>query len=446
MEMDNVLQNSMPEHLKKRLQSRQEKKKRLSTEERHANAVQRSQEALDARVQRAIETRPVINPTMAQETKVDGVTYVQHPFVPDPFEDDEEGYAPSFYAEQGAELKEFFKRFGFVVIRDALSSVEVAATKQDIFEQAKFPVDDNGARRPPGLAELDEINWDGVSGSRYNTKRGFLGYDPSWSVTAWLNRLNPKLHSANACLFGRRDLIVKLDRYGLMRPTKFLTNSARPVQERPAWKTEGAWIHWDQNPWLEPDFVRIQCVIAVSDHRKDAGGFHCVPGFTHQWKAWAAANSQRQCDATLFEVPAADLMRPFLQRVCMRPGSAVLWDSRTPHGNFPVESDNWRLCQYAGFHPAPTDNQPGIRKNRETIMANWASYGRLGSQLYDSPTKARLLGFESWGSEQGATHTISRLSMAQLNLSDDVDGEADAADDSDSELYGATADDGGGFV
>lgn len=106
---------------------------------------------------------------------------------------------------------------------------------------------------------------------------------------------------------------------------------------RTDWQTTGEWIHWDQNPWLEPDFVRIQAVLAISEHTASSGGFHCVPGFCSQFRGWAAANeAAHQEDGSLVAVPAEDSMRPHLQRISMRAGSACLWDSRTPHGNAPA--------------------------------------------------------------------------------------------------------------
>ena len=52
-------------------------------------------------------------------------------FTPDRVEMDAEGYAPSFAPGEHEEMRTFFKRFGFVVVRDALSAAAVAATAED---------------------------------------------------------------------------------------------------------------------------------------------------------------------------------------------------------------------------------------------------------------------------------------------------------------------------
>ena len=96
-------------------------------------------------------------------------------------------------------------------------------------------------------------------------------------------------------------MYAKLDRYGLMRPTK----------GRPQFKTEKGFVHWDQNPLSEPNFSRIQGfisnntfnflfpffkktlfyrnkgVMTLSEHTPTSGGFHVVPGFVKHFENYA---------------------------------------------------------------------------------------------------------------------------------------------------------------
>jgi hypothetical protein len=46
------------------------------------------------------------------------------------------------------------------------------------------------------------------------------GDDPFWTHQALRNRQNANLHKAYSILYGREDLLVNHDRYGLFRPTK----------------------------------------------------------------------------------------------------------------------------------------------------------------------------------------------------------------------------------
>lgn len=268
-------------------------------------------------------------------------------FTPDPIMLDSDGYAPSFTASQAVSIQAFFKRYGVVIIRDVLSSDQVDAAASEVFRAAGL-----GNTPPQTLEQLERVDWDSVYGSRYNRSKGFVGYEAPNSECAWRSRLAPALHHVYSTLFGRKDLMAKLDRFGMMRPTVFDNSDGNEIF-RKDWQTTGEWIHWDQNPWLEPEFVRIQGVLALSDHTDTTGGFHCIPSFCAHWQAWAAANEEYRMDADLVAVPTGDSMRPHLQRLPMRPGSVCLWDSRTPHGNFPNEGRSWRVCQYVGFHPAP---------------------------------------------------------------------------------------------
>lgn len=193
-------------------------------------------------------------------------------FVPDPVPLDDRGYCISFQSNEHDAIQKFFQRYGFVVIRDAISPAAVKATERDILQTAGFD-------HLPNYKELQGLQWDAISESSYNTKRGFLGFEPPWSEVAWENRF--ALYPAYSVLFNRSDLLVKLDRYGLMRPTRFLeadeasssstaSSSASAsscsgeqkvgLVSRDDWQTESRWLHWDQNPWEEPDFVRVQGV------------------------------------------------------------------------------------------------------------------------------------------------------------------------------------------
>lgn len=340
-------------------------------------------------------------------------------FVADPVALDAEGFIPAFTAAQPAALKTFFERYGFVVIRDALSVEDVAETARDIYQLAGF-------RACPGLEELDQATWEAVSGSRYNTKRGFLGNEPSWSEIAWKNRVNKNLYEAFSTLFERPDLLLKIDRYGLMRPTVFGEAGTKVV--RPHWQTESQWLHWDQNPLEEPDFVRVQMVLAISPHLHNSGGFHCIPGAARQWQQWASANAtyaQGQRGNSLVELPKEDGMRIHTQRITMRPGSAVLWDSRTPHGNFPNTSTGWRLCQYMGFHPAPTsEHDASVMKNRKFEMSNLASdHGgkrerRIPLSMLKTKLYKQMIGLEAWEGPQ-KPHVLGEYTLAQIGLRSD---------------------------
>eukprot|EP00656_Telonema_subtile_P044920 TRINITY_DN51189_c0_g1_i1.p1 TRINITY_DN51189_c0_g1~~TRINITY_DN51189_c0_g1_i1.p1 ORF type:complete len:167 (+),score=20.59 TRINITY_DN51189_c0_g1_i1:146-646(+) len=110
-------------------------------------------------------------------------------------------------------------------------------------------------------------------------------------------------------------------------------------------------------------------------------------------------------------------MRKHIQKVTMRAGSVVLWDSRLPHGNFPNESGKWRLCQYLGFHPAPsTRTQPGLVKGIIEQMMLERDTGRLPESILDTALGPKLVGLHPW--ESPPERVISSLTCRQLGWDD----------------------------
>jgi len=165
---------------------------------------------------------------------------------------------------------------------------------------------------------------------------------------------------------------VKFDRYGLMRPTLIEINGE--VIQKPDWKTESNWIHWDQNPWLEPDFCRVQSLITFSDHTDSSGGFHCIPGFPKIFQKWAVEQSKSRTSGCLVDVPPDDPIRKYISKVTMRPGSLLIWDSRLPHGNWPNESKSFRMVQYTGMFPVPTWEDEDIFRYRKMEIEGMLKY------------------------------------------------------------------------
>jgi len=154
------------------------------------------------------------------------------------------------------EAKAFFDKHGFVIFRDVVSPQAVEEVVTDIWSNYLF----DGIRRddPTTWFLQPPNNWSSkVFGGSYNTKRGFLGYNIAQSQAAWNIRQNPSVYKAFAGILGKKWLRVKMDRYGLMRPTKVRVpdaNGELVVEDHPEWKTEERWVHWDQNPWTEPKF------------------------------------------------------------------------------------------------------------------------------------------------------------------------------------------------
>jgi hypothetical protein len=140
---------------------------------------------------------------------------------------------------------------------------------------------------------------------------------------------------------------------------------------------------------------KLQAILALVDCREEDGGFHAVPGFQHYITTWAQENqelcrrSNRSMDPTTIQIPADDDIREHIQRMPIRKGSLLVWDTRLPQANYPNNSNRARIIQY--LHMAPISDQ-ALRPLPLTIqdLPETFQLTELGEKLY---------GFKSWESE-----------------------------------------------
>ena len=86
------------------------------------------------------------------------------------------------------------------------------------------------------------------------------------------------------------------------------------LADHPEWATAEGFVHWDANPWAEPNFARMQGILLLSDHRETSGGFHCIPGFHTVYQEYAAHYAALKRTGALIDLPcAAD--KAFAQRI-----------------------------------------------------------------------------------------------------------------------------------
>jgi len=290
---------------------------------------------------------------------------------------DDEGFVKSFdiTADSIDEVRDFFGTYGFVVIRDVIEQELVAEIEDDIWSlvenlsQKRFSRDD-----PKSWIENEKV-WLGLYGSSYNAKKGFIGM-VSLQNSAFKVRQHPNVYALYRALYGREEMHAKWDRFNFMRPTKGIKVGDTLV-DRPDWKTE-PFIHWDQNPWDEPEFCRIQGVLAISEHNSTSGGFHCVPGFPPHFKEWAELNKSKRDVGSLIDMNEPKTEAKAV-RITMRKGSICCWDSRTPHGNWPNDNDKPRMVLYTALFPIPHDEKYEMRM--EAREAEIKHYLKMRSKM-----------------------------------------------------------------
>lgn len=220
------------------------------------------------------------------------------------------------------------------------------------------------------VENLDKVNWLRTYGTKYNEGKGFVGFMPAIGKAACQLRQNEQVLAVYASLLKRRDLLAKLDRFGLMRPTR----------GRPKYRTEKGFVHWDQNPTLEPMFARVQGIVTLSDHTATSGGFHCVPGFVKHFKSHGEKMNLSYDSNDLVALDDECLRTKHLARILAKRGSLILWDSRTPHGNWPQEeSDEWRKVLYMTFFPTPNNEE--LIVNRKHEIEGTSAYEPMVAEL-----------------------------------------------------------------
>jgi len=185
-----------------------------------------------------------------------------------------------------------------------------------------------------------------------------------WS---WNNRQEPNVYRTFSLILGREDIWVRYDRSGIMRATKGIKLKDGTVMDKPEWKTKPNWLHWDQNPWKEPNFVRVQGLLALTDSNNETGGFHCVPGFTSRFFDWQKENKSKEKRGGLVNVPEGDPIRGEIQIISLRKRSLLIWDSRLPHGNFPNNNDQMRIVQYVTFFPSLENDKQEAKKRQNSF-------------------------------------------------------------------------------
>jgi len=301
---------------------------------------------------------------------------------------DEQGYCVSFAPDQLAEIEAFFLENGFVVVRDAVPDELRAQVVADLWKAAGF---EDG--QPP--SDLDAVDWtNDVYRSLYNTGKGFVGSRPCVGQAPTAVRERPELVRVFQRLLHQDALYAKFDRYGLMRPT----------DRHPEWKTDRGFVHWDQNPTLEPRFARVQGVVALTEHTSTSGGFWAIPKFCgERYTRWAATFPRTTDDGMLIDVTDNCLRHRHAQKITMRAGSICIWDSRTPHGNWPNEGTaEWRCCFYLTYFCQPESEL--VRKMWGEMCARMAFAGGL------TPLGRKVFGLDAWPADGALSDNVDKES------------------------------------
>lgn len=380
-------------------------------------------------------SRPAEEPTELPP-EFDPETVHVAPKIDIPLDAEDSRYVRSFRLEERDAYLQFFKEYGFVVVRDVLSTDECKQSVDDLWTfletgtYKRWDQDDEGDTKPPSssIKRNDPNTWNADWPRMAHA--GILGFLPIFTKRALLNRQNPRVYEVFRSVMGRDKLMVSHDRYGMFRPVCNASGDAVNLQ----WKTSYS-LHWDVNPWRftqddeqlraarheisakkalltysNPDhfidengetgtdrdgYVGTQGIINFVDNLKEDGGFQLVVGFHKHLSAWAASTkdclAERMMHRDLVKVCPEDPLYKQAQRVSLRAGSLVIWDQRMAHGSAPNCSANARFCQFLKMSSA-LDLSSSQAKHRAAVVSK--KVAASGVEMTDLGKK--LFGLKPW--------------------------------------------------
>jgi hypothetical protein len=207
----------------------------------------------------------------------------------------------------------------------------------------------------------------------------------------WDNRQHPRVHQLFTDLLGTEKLLVTLDRVSFKLPEN---------PQHPQFRDAG-FLHLDNNPRdyiKDPNRLALQGVIYLTDTVADQGGFHCVPGFHKQNRAWAALpEAERPADPP-------DFSRITPTPILGRAGDMVIWDVLLPHGNGLNRTSRPRMAQYVLMQPVgvmkPGQLEDRVKRWRECLPTFSGDPRKIeetsGKPASLTPLGRKLLGLDPW--------------------------------------------------
>ena len=211
----------------------------------------------------------------------------------------------------------FWDEQGYVVVRQAVSAAACRAAVEAIFSYA-------------GMSMEEPDSW----------YRGPLWIPLAHHAALWANRNSPRIHTAFAQVWGRRDLWMNVDVCGVNPPV------------REGYSFQGTRLHWDMT--LAPPLrFGTQAILYLTDTVAHQGAFSCVPGFHRRLESWlkeAGGDPRAQAARELGAIPIAG-----------EAGDLIIWHQALPHGATPNRASLPRVVQYLNMFAS-----------RHEITAAWA--------------------------------------------------------------------------
>ncbi|OSQ37267.1 phytanoyl-CoA dioxygenase [Thalassospira mesophila] len=223
-----------------------------------------------------------------------------------------------------------WQRFGYVVVRNAVSRTQATATADFLWEFQEMDPKNRETWARPQLRDhaMKELNNSGMVEAYHHQ-------------TMWDNRQSPRIYDAFVDIWDRTDLWVSIDRANLNTPN---------IGSR----SFDGFIHWDEDTSARPLPINVQGVLSLADTTDETGGFQCIPELFQHFARWLET---APADRNPFR-PDMDNMRYPCHRIPMQAGDLLIFNSLLAHGIRANRSSTARIAQYISMAPAsPADSE-----------------------------------------------------------------------------------------
>lgn len=217
------------------------------------------------------------------------------------------------------DLKQWDKE-GYVIIRQAISKEDCAATKSVIYDC--IDADEN-----------DRSTWY----RKHPMKQGIM-VQLFNSELLNRNRLSKRIQTAYQQLWNRTDLLVSMDRVSFNPP------------ETAEYQFPGPNLHWDVS-LKQPIPFGLQGLLYLTDTTVDQGAFTLIPGMHNTIGSWLdglpPSANPREFDFNSLNPKA----------IAGNAGDFIIWHQALPHGSSPNRSQQPRIVQYINYQPIEMEKQ-----------------------------------------------------------------------------------------
>jgi len=214
---------------------------------------------------------------------------------------------------------DFWDENGYVIVREAISKVEAAASETAIWDYLQMNPDD-----PESWYKKEKTQGIMIQSFHHEAFRR--------------NRKSKRIQKAFAQIWKTADLWTTVDRVGF-----------NPPEKKHTWRFPGPHLHWDMS--LEfPLYFGTQGILYLTDVSAEQGAFTCVPGFhrkIHDWLKNLSPNENPR---------EQDLKKLGAKPITAGAGDLIIWHQALPHGSSPNRAERPRIVQYINMFPNRRDD------------------------------------------------------------------------------------------